>query len=381
MAKRPVTFIPASQLAPADPNYPDGKAQDVTIPGDNTGTPFLADWLNDLWGWMQALLDDAEIVPDGINESVASSQYLGAVKVVSYAQAKQRVKDTLNWSNAREIGTPLTLTLPTNAFTYLAPLERGAIVESDDNNDELRVYRRVNDDWVLEGTPLSLGGGGHGIARLRDNYVVYYDTQNVIIRSWDGSNWSGILASLNTGATARGVVAAINGTDFAFLDRNLGDLRMFRWDEPGGTISQIGNTLALGALLTPNICKLDSNHIVLHDSSLGANGELRVYAWDGTDFVQVGNSLAVSEGLDVRLAIAALTTQDIAYWGVGTDSIRTYRWDGTDFIQGPGATVATAAHPSLCAYQGADIAILSPTIDEIRAYRFDWYLNEVPSLG
>jgi len=57
-------------------DYPYGKAQNITVPGDGTGTPWEKDLLNDIFGFQQALLDDASEVPSGIPEKVGASQYL-----------------------------------------------------------------------------------------------------------------------------------------------------------------------------------------------------------------------------------------------------------------------------------------------------------------
>lgn len=67
--------------APAD--YPYGKARNITTPGDGTGTPFVANLLNDLFGMQQALLDLAGLTPSGVPDTVQASQYLEALKVVA----------------------------------------------------------------------------------------------------------------------------------------------------------------------------------------------------------------------------------------------------------------------------------------------------------
>lgn len=71
----------SGQLA-TDANYPYGKAQNVTVEGDGTGTPFEADLVNDLLGFQQALLVEADITPSGTPDNANTSQYLEAVRVV-----------------------------------------------------------------------------------------------------------------------------------------------------------------------------------------------------------------------------------------------------------------------------------------------------------
>lgn len=77
---------PKTQLANIDNTdpvgYPLGKAKNVSSPGSGDGTAFLALWVNDLWGYQQALLDSAGIVPSGTPDKVGASQYLEALIAV-----------------------------------------------------------------------------------------------------------------------------------------------------------------------------------------------------------------------------------------------------------------------------------------------------------
>lgn len=69
------------QVDPSDTvSYPHGKAQNVTSPGDGTGTPWEQDLVNDIFGFQQALLDAAGIHPSGVPDRVGDSQYLDAIK-------------------------------------------------------------------------------------------------------------------------------------------------------------------------------------------------------------------------------------------------------------------------------------------------------------
>lgn len=75
MAINPSTKYTGRITAPSVA-YPYGKAQNVTVPGDGTGTPWEAALLNDIFGFQQALLSDAGIVPSGSPDKVGASQYL-----------------------------------------------------------------------------------------------------------------------------------------------------------------------------------------------------------------------------------------------------------------------------------------------------------------
>lgn len=69
------------QISNADPTgYPYGAAQNEATYNDGTGTPLEKTWLNDLFGFQQAMLVAAGIVPSGTPDKVGASQYLDALQ-------------------------------------------------------------------------------------------------------------------------------------------------------------------------------------------------------------------------------------------------------------------------------------------------------------
>ena len=66
-----------------DPNYPYGKGRNVVGGVEGTGTPFEADWYNNLEGFLQGLLLEAGITPDGQVDNANSSQLVEAVKGIA----------------------------------------------------------------------------------------------------------------------------------------------------------------------------------------------------------------------------------------------------------------------------------------------------------
>ncbi len=81
MALLPADQFPGKIKAPS-PAYPYGEAQNVSTPGDGTGTPFVAALVNDLFGFQQALLQEAEITPNNTPDTATASQYLEALKAI-----------------------------------------------------------------------------------------------------------------------------------------------------------------------------------------------------------------------------------------------------------------------------------------------------------
>jgi hypothetical protein len=84
MANNPSTLPDYNgQTQAPNADYPYGSARNDVSPGDLTGTPRIAAEINDIFGFQQALLNDAGIVPNGSPDTVLSSQYLDALKKVA----------------------------------------------------------------------------------------------------------------------------------------------------------------------------------------------------------------------------------------------------------------------------------------------------------
>lgn len=78
MAINPSASFPGKIEAPSS-EYPYGKARNVTSPGDGTGTPWVANLVNDIFGLFQSLLTEAAIVPSGDPDEVGASQLFNAM--------------------------------------------------------------------------------------------------------------------------------------------------------------------------------------------------------------------------------------------------------------------------------------------------------------
>lgn len=110
-----MALVPSAQYPSqidTDPAYPQGKARNAGSFQDGTGTPLEKAWVNDLWGFLQALLASAGITPSGSPDQVGASQYLQAVQAIATAAqtaaqtyADKAVERSLlaNWEDGGEL--------------------------------------------------------------------------------------------------------------------------------------------------------------------------------------------------------------------------------------------------------------------------------------
>ncbi len=82
MAINPESQYPG-KINPSDASYPYGSARNITLPSDGTGTPWEAALVNDQFGFQQALLSSASVVPSGTPDNVIASQYVEALRKIT----------------------------------------------------------------------------------------------------------------------------------------------------------------------------------------------------------------------------------------------------------------------------------------------------------
>ena len=82
MAINPSIEFPG-KVTPPTPEFPYASAKDVTAPGAGDGTPYVKRRADDIFGFQQALLTTAGIVPSGIPDTALESEYLKSLKFVA----------------------------------------------------------------------------------------------------------------------------------------------------------------------------------------------------------------------------------------------------------------------------------------------------------
>ena len=79
MAVSPFVLFPTKTTAPSA-NYPLGGAQNITITGDGTGTPWITSMINDVFGFQQRMISEANITISGNSETAIASDYFDALE-------------------------------------------------------------------------------------------------------------------------------------------------------------------------------------------------------------------------------------------------------------------------------------------------------------
>jgi len=197
---------------PADTDYPHGSIKNESVPGAKDGTPLDASWGNDMLGFTDALLDEAGITPNGLPDTVQSSQRLDAIKTLRVNDLSQSYEfETVTDMLASTVELPLmkkvevsssgvsynvisSVGAPANALPSAVAgrsfLEnaQGAMIKANQENDDQKDYlscipRCVGGTWEL------LNDAGHetlGVTsieksddyRIRINYNRQYDQVN-----------------------------------------------------------------------------------------------------------------------------------------------------------------------------------------------------------
>lgn len=123
MAIRPADEYTGKVAAPTA-EYPDGKAQNITSPGDGTGTPWEAKLVNDIFGFQQFLTATAGITPSGTPDNATTSQYFQAIWKLLNVR-------TLAYNIVSDVD--LTLTAPQNLYAKIVVTDTGVVLTAGRN--------------------------------------------------------------------------------------------------------------------------------------------------------------------------------------------------------------------------------------------------------
>ena len=142
--------------------FPNTKAVDAGSPGNTNGTEIIADLLNDNWGFSQALLKAASIIPNGEDETADNSQKLEAIKKLyndadtalkniltqTITQADNAVKTELNQKISKETTdrTQADTALQNNINTEKTQrTQADTTLQNNINTEKARITKEITD--------------------------------------------------------------------------------------------------------------------------------------------------------------------------------------------------------------------------------------------
>lgn len=138
--------------------YPLGKARNVTLPNDGTGTPWDQAIVNDDQGFKQALLAAAGLAPSGDPDTAIASQYLQALQIL-FAGAVSFTGNAAQWA--------VELEFPSRTLCI-----KGGNVDYASNPGEIEVTTTFTKAFptlcatVMLTRKMNVSGGGDGGALL-----------------------------------------------------------------------------------------------------------------------------------------------------------------------------------------------------------------------
>jgi hypothetical protein len=191
MAIAPSTEYPSQ--TDADSAYPHGKARNAGSYQDGTGTPLEKKWLNDLWGFLQALLVAAEITPSGDPDTADASQYLDAVRAVSV--------DATSLRNLRR-----GLALRSISVVGLSPFPSslfGGVVSAATGDRTVYVKAGTNGAFAIYDNPNIDGGSVATVTGLTSATVVLRGGTR-IVAAGDGGSKNAVSTTVGTSWSAGG---------------------------------------------------------------------------------------------------------------------------------------------------------------------------------
>jgi hypothetical protein len=224
-------------------------------------------------------------------------------------------------------------------------------------------------NWIrgeLVGSGLSISTGIPALAALNGTDVAFIDATNDELRTYrfNGSTWSLVGSGLSISTAGNPALTALNGTDVAFIDDTNDELRTYRFN--GSTWSLVGSGLSISTAGYASLTALNGTDVAFIDDT---NDELRTYRFNGSTWSLVGSGLSISAG---TTALAALNGTDVAFIDGTNDELRTYRFNGSTWsLVGSGLSISSTLFPDIAALNGTDVAFIDNGNNELRTYRFN----------
>ena len=298
--------LSASTSTP-DPNFPFGAATNDTVPGDFSGTPLVAILINDIWGFFQALVDNADITPSGSPDNSSdiaggSAQLLTAIEYIA------RNILTLNDDDGNpliDLATTNQLKLGSNAATVLVDAPTVVIQNAQTAADFSNLQLTNNIDGLELAHKFGADGGVTDIVRmlLRSYFsggsIAFEGTESGgasvnILRLTRESDGHSVRQYFNGGLVCETRAAGITVKDTTIIEERLISMTATNGLNPIGlslTVADNGDA-RIEAVVPAGQDFTDSHDLVIKQGWLGGairfvvqgnSGEMPLVTMDGDD--------------------------------------------------------------------------------------------------
>ena len=176
--------------------------------------------------------------------------------------------------------------------------------------------------------------------------------------------WASIASSSVAGSGWR-AIAALDSTSFAYAEGGGHTLRKYAWN--GSTYAQVGNSINTGNYTTGKvaICALDANNVAYIDA---VQRKLRTYTWNGTQFAMTGAELSIG-GSPSAFWLAALSSTSIALAEVIGDTLYKLAWSGSAWSVTATKSLTMGNVVYLSALDASTVALADYTNEDLTTYR------------
>lgn len=217
--------------------YPNGAARNITAPGDGTGTPLEAAWVNDWFGFQQAAIGEAGIVASGNADTATDSQLLDALKAITKGEVihasiagipNTELQINASTAGLDEVWDDVNTTVGTSASNLLTrvgamtggviEIEGTGALESVGNSEEHTGYMHLTvdfDNMKVKGTAVGVGGSAWTNRAISETILAGSNTYSFIVVA---GNYSTGLSTITIDGTTKKItgipkVQAISSND------------------------------------------------------------------------------------------------------------------------------------------------------------------------
>lgn len=192
-----------------------------------------------------------------------------------------------------------------------------------------------------------------------------YVHENRQINSEVGT-WGQVGNSFVDGTFSSGTaIVGLTSTRIALFKETDNEIKTYDFD--GTDWVQVGNSFSFGAAQGVVMARLTDSRIAICENT---SDELRTYDFDGTDWSLVGNALNLTS--TGNMAIAGLSSTRVALADNNGDTLETYDFDGTDWsLVGNALVISGMLVPAIGGLTSSRIAYIDSSNDDLRTYDFD----------